>query len=296
MKYKIYTSQHQMLYSEIFSLPANKKNELIINKEASYLANKYKEIREDFIVIGKSKKIDALFSDVFIGKKDKVYIYEHIILRGDTVFILERDNGYGNQEKLLKEKSNYLKKVWGDTVNVSCHIISAEKEDKTIKNTLENILAIIDSHVGVDKYSDGIKDYIVKKHLNLNIKTYFKLKYDLNVDEIKVKRKSGPIKVPKKIIPNLLKNNILFKNSVRISFLSSCTMLLYGLCALFSTYSVLKITNFSFAIVLDFFYGWFLYKILSFIEVYVPKRYKYFLLFLILLIFGVFLYKILYLI
>ena len=290
MKYKIYTNQHQLLYNEIFSLPTNKKNELVINKEASYLVNKYKEIREDFIVIGKSKKIDALFSDVFIGKKDKVYIYEHIVLRGDTVFIIERENGYGNQEKLLKEKGNYLKKVWGDAVKISCHIISVEKIDKTIKNTRENIISIIDSHQGADKYSDGIKDYIVKKHLNLNIKTYFKLKYNLNVDEVKIKRKSAPIKIPRKIIPHL------FKNSVRVSFLSSCIMLLYGLCALFSTYSVLKITNFSFAIVLDFFYGWFLYKILSFIEVCVPKRFKSLLLLLILLIFGVFLYKIFYLI
>lgn len=288
MKYKLYTNQHQMLYNEIFSLPRNNKNELTIARETDYLVNKYKMIREDFIELGKSKKFDALFTDIFINKKDTVFIFEHIVLRNKKVFILERDNGFDNQEQLIKSKANYLKKVWGNSVDISYFIISDNDIPKTNKKTLINIINQIESIEGPDKFSTSIKEFITKKHMNLNIKAYFKLKHNINVEEVKVERKSAKISVPKNILPNFLK----IKTSV--SFLSSSIMLLYGLCAIISTYSVLKISDFKFAIVVDMVYGWFLYKILSLMEAYITKRrYKYPLLLIILLIFGVFLYKIL---
>lgn len=287
MKYKLYTNQHQMLYNEIFSLPRNNKNELTIARETDYLVNKYKIIREDFIELGKSKKIDALFTDIFINKKDTVFIFEHIVLRNKKVFILERDNGFDNQDQLIKSKANYLKKVWGNSVDISYFIISDVDVPKSNKKTLGSIINHIESIEGPDKFSSSIKDFITKKHMDLNIKAYFKLKHNINVEEVKVERKSARISIPRNILPNFL------KIKTPISFLSSSIMLIYGLSAIISTYSVMKISNFKFAIVVDMIYGWFLYKILSLMEAYIPKRYKYPLLLIILLIFGVFLYKIL---
>lgn len=287
MKYKLYTNQHQMLYNEIFSLPRNNKNELTIARETDYLVNKYKIIREDFIELGKNKKFDALFTDIFISKKDTVFIFEHIVLRNKKVFILERDNGFDNQDQLIKSKASYLKKIWGNSIDVSYFIISDIDVPKTNKKTLGNIISYIENIEGPDKFSSSIKDFITKKHMNLNIKAYFKLKHNINVEEVKVERKSAKISIPRNIVPNFL------KIKTPVSFLSSSIMLIYGLSAIISTYSVLKISDFKFAIVVDMIYGWFLYKILSLMEAYISRRYRYPLLFIILLIFGVFLYKIL---
>lgn len=279
-----------MLYNEIFSLPRNNKNELTVARETDYLVNKYKMIREDFIELGKSKKFDALFTDIFINKKDMVFIFEHIILRNKNVFILERENGFDNQDQLIKSKVSYLKKVWGNSVDVSYFIISDKDVPKSNKKTLDSIIKHIESIEGPDKFSSSIKEFITKKHMNLNIKAYFKLKHNINVEEVKVERKSAKISVSKNvknIIPNFL------KIQAPVSFLSSSILLVYGLSATISTYSVMKISDFKFAIVVDMIYGWFLYKILSLMEVYMHKRYRYPLLIIILLIFGVFLYKIL---
>ena len=292
MRYKIYTAQHQLIYDELHTVPISKKNELIISKEHNYLMNKYKTIREDFITLGKVKNIDGLFSDVFIGKKDKVYIYEHIILKSDMVLILERENSYGNQEKLIKEKMAYLNKLWGDVLKLDYLIISEETNLKSKKRTMGDALLYLERLPGEDRYSDSVKEFILKKHLALSVKEFIKLKHNINIAEVqkeKIKRKSSRVKVPRNVLPDF------FKIQTNISFLSSAIMLLYGLCALFSTARVLKVGDFKFAIVLDLLYGCFLYKILSLIEVTLGKKTKILMLLTILLIFGVFLYKIIYL-
>lgn len=292
MRYKIYTAQHQLIYDELHTVPISKKNELIISKEHNYLMNKYKTIREDFITLGKVKNIDGLFSDVFIGKKDKVYIYEHIILKSDMVLILERENSYGNQEKLIKEKMAYLNKLWGDVLKLDYLIISEETNLKSKKRTMGDALLYLERLPGKDRYSDSVKEFILKKHLALSVKEFIKLKHNINIAEVqkeKIKRKSSRVKVPRNVLPEF------FKIQTNISFLSSAIMLLYGLCALFSTVRVLKVGDFKFAIVLDLLYGCFLYKILSLIEVTLGKKTKILMLLTILLIFGVFLYKIIYL-
>lgn len=292
MRYKIYTAQHQLIYDELHTVPISKKNELIISKEHNYLMNKYKIIREDFITLGKVKNIDCLFSDVFIGKKDKVYIYEHIILKSDMVLILERENSYGNQEKLIKEKMAYLNKLWGDVLKLDYLIISEETNLKSKKRTMGDALLYLERLPGKDRYSDSVKEFILKKHLALSVKEFIKLKHNINIAEVqkeKIKRKSSRVKVPRNVLPEF------FKIQTNISFLSSAIMLLYGLCALFSTVRVLKVGDFKFAIVLDLLYGCFLYKILSLIEVTLGKKTKILMLLTILLIFGVFLYKIIYL-
>lgn len=292
MRYKIYTAQHQLIYDELHTVPISKKNELIISKEHNYLMNKYKTIREDFITLGKVKNIDCLFSDVFIGKKDKVYIYEHIILKSDMVLILERENSYGNQEKLIKEKMAYLNKLWGDVLKLDYLIISEETNLKSKKRTMGDALLYLERLPGKDRYSDSVKEFILKKHLALSVKEFIKLKHNINIAEVqkeKIKRKSSRVKVPRNVLPEF------FKIQTNISFLSSAIMLLYGLCALFSTVRVLKVGDFKFAIVLDLLYGCFLYKILSLIEVTLGKKTKILMLLTILLIFGVFLYKIIYL-
>lgn len=232
MQYKIYTLQHQKLYDQIHAIDGNSEVQKIVNKETLYLLDKCKEIRRDFSILSKVREFDALFSDILIRNNKKTYSFEHVIVYANTIYVLERKKSYDNQKQLLKEKTNYLKKCIGKNVNAEFYILMDAKTTKPNYTTLDMFIENCLQKTPVDGVlADKVDLFIQNNHIVLDISTYIKKKYNVDIKYTYKPRASRWVTLSK------FTNPLVSKYKGTLSFLSSVIIFFYLLCVIF-TYSI----------------------------------------------------------
>lgn len=254
MEFKIYTMQHQRLFEGIHNIEPTTKINGILNKENSYLLEKYKEIRKDFVTLSKSREIDALFSDIMIKNKSRILTFEHIVVRNNVIYVIERKKGYENQRKLLKEKANFLKKVFKNNIKVKCFILLDTKTTRENYIAMDDFINNLEKNNLPDLTCQKINDYIQSHHIDLNIKQYIKFKYKIDIDKVYAPRKAKWVEIISLSLPFLI------KNKSKVSFLTSITLMFYIFIVALSYYKNIQDGHFYLSIIIDIFY----YKVLDF--------------------------------
>lgn len=272
MQYKVYTLQHQELYNQIHSIQNIEKYHKIINKETFFLQEKCRELRHDFSILSKVKEFDALFTDVLIKNKKKAYAFEHIVVKANKIFVLERKKPYDNQKQLIKEKTNYLRKIFGKNIPVEFYILT---DNKTTKPNFISIDKFIESTLkikGNDAVASKVRDFVETKHISLGIKDYLQKKYNINISQPDATRRAKWVEVFK------YTNPLVSKYKGTLSFMSSGIIFFYVLTSVFSYSIYAKEKQFLLTIAIDCLFLFFLVNLLKEIESKLPRLLKWLLL------------------
>lgn len=270
MQYKIYTLQHQKLYDQIHYVTGGEKIQKILNKETVYLLDRCKELRRDFSVLSKVRELDALFTDVLVMNKKKIYSFEQIVVIANKVYVLERKKHYDNQRQLLKEKVAYLRKALGKNIHVDFYILVDGKTTKPNNIKLDAFIDMCRTLYANDGISGRVNEFVQNKHISLDISGYIHKKYNVNVTQNEVKRNSKWVEILN------FPNPLISKYKGNLSFLSSIIIFFYILTTVF-TYSIYaKEKQFLLTIAIDVMFLFILINILKEMESKLPKLLKFF--------------------
>lgn len=244
MRYKIYSLIHQKLYDSIYLIDKNPKINHIVNEEKLFLLKRYKEIREDFLSLAKCKNINSIFSDIVFENRKEVYIYEHIVVKGNKIYILEREKDYKNQWNLLKKKTKYLKnnlKIKNDFTPIIITENIKKKSSKYITMEEFNNITIEKE----DNISDIIKKFIDKNLYSIEISDYIFHKYKISIEKKEDTRKKKKI-------------NDIF-GPIQISVITYITSLLFILNCSLVSFRTLRYDHYYLSIALNIIYFFLLY-------------------------------------
>lgn len=192
MKYKSNYNAVNIIYKDMLQLKPNDRYFALVNKEKRELKELESSIREGMEILSTQRNIDAIFSNFYISSSKIPIHIQFLVLKGNTIYILENKLKCKNEKKEIKRKVAFFKRLFKNAYKIKYYTLQSQtyKENNTMTFEEFNNMKVTDKYFSKDIIIK-IKDSLENKIMPFTLEQYIRNKYDISMESIVNVNKSG---------------------------------------------------------------------------------------------------------